>query len=122
MVTSLCLQQTINSVKHLGCSLKHLSSAGLAPCFTEGTTAIFDVVHLNGKEKTQSFLLKDPKERCDDPSYQGLRMAVPTMGVVNDSAERIMASIQKHNKSLIKNEEQKQFPLRQGWHDLNQTI
>jgi len=34
------------------------------------------------------------------------------MKVVNDSAERGIALIQKYNESLTKNEEQKQFLLR----------
>jgi len=112
MVTNLRLPQSINSVKRLDRPPEPLSSLGLASCFTERTTLIFDVLLLNGKEKAQGFLVKDPKEWCDDPSYQDLRMAASTMTVVNDSAERAIALMQQYNSSLTKNEEQKQFLLR----------
>ena len=56
------LPQSTNSVKRLDCPPEPLSSAGLAFCFTERTTVIFDVLQLNEKEKVQSFLSKDPEE------------------------------------------------------------
>src|SRR6218665_325181 len=109
MVPSLCLPQSTNSVKRLDCPPEPLSSAGLAFCFTERTTVIFDGLQLNEKEKAQSFLSKDPEECGDDPSYQDLRMAASTMTVVNDSAERAIAFMQQYSMSLTKNEEQEQF-------------
>jgi len=62
MVTNLCLPQSTNSVKCLVCLPEPLSSAGLASCFIERTTVIFDVLQLNEKEKAQSFLSKEPEE------------------------------------------------------------
>ena len=112
MVTNVGLPQAISSVKRLDRPPEPLSSLGLASCFTERTTIIFDILHLNGKEKAQSFLAKDPKEWHDDPSYHDLRTAASVMTVVNDSAERAIALMQQYNSSLTKNEEQKQFLLR----------
>jgi len=105
MVTNLGLPQFTHSVKRLDCP-ESLSFTGLAFCFTESTTTIFDVLRLNGKEKAQSFLSKYPEELCDDPSYQDLRMAASTMTAVNDSDERDIALMQQYNMPLTKNEQQ----------------
>jgi hypothetical protein len=112
MVTNLRLPQSINSVKRLDHPPEPLSSLGLASCFTEKTTTIFDILLLNGKNKAQGFLVRDPKDWCEDPSYQELRTAASVMTVVNDSAERAIALMQQYNSSLTKNEEQKQYLLR----------
>src|SRR6218665_1293667 len=92
--------------------LNPLSSTGLASCFTERATVIFNVLQLNGKEKAQSFPSKDREEWFDDPSYQDLRMALSTTTVMNDSAERATALTQQYNVPLTKNEEQKQYLFR----------
>src|SRR6218665_1362188 len=112
MVANLCLPQSTYSVKRLDCLPESISSTGLASCFTERATVIFNVLQLKGKEKAQSFPSKDREEQCDDPSYQDLRMALSTPTVMNDSAERATALTQQYNMPLTKNEEQKQFLLR----------
>jgi len=47
-----------------------------------------------------------------DNSYQYLSECVCRMEVVNDTAERSIALIEKYNESLTKDEDQKQFLLR----------
>jgi len=79
---------------------------------TERTTALFDVVLTDGKEKSQSFLLKPPVHWIDDPIYNEMRELAKHLTVVNDVAERGISLIEKYNNTLTKDEEQKQFILR----------
>jgi len=94
MVTNLHLPQSINYVKCLDHPPEPLSSLGLASFVTERTTVIVDILNLNEKEKAQGFLVKDPKELCDDHSYQDLLNAASVMRVMNDSAGRAISFIQ----------------------------
>ena len=79
---------------------------------TERTTSLFDVLMDEGKEKSQSFLLKPPKHWTDDPIFKELRELALHVTVVNDVAERGISLIEKYNNTLTKDEEQKQFLLR----------
>ena len=108
---NLQITKASKSVKRLDHPPEPLSPLGLASCFTQKTTVLFDILHLNGKDMAQSFLAKDPGEWSDDLFNQELRRAASTMTVVNDSAERAIALMQTYNASLTKNEEHKHFLL-----------
>jgi hypothetical protein len=62
---------------------------------------------ITGKEEAEIFLSQDPKEGDDDESYKRLKTRVQTMKVVNDSAERGTALIQKCNDTITKDEDLK---------------
>lgn len=79
---------------------------------TERTKEVFNILHVNGKEKATSFLCKKPNMWPSDSNYIELREKVQKMKVVNDCAERGIALIQAFNKSITKNEEQFQYLLR----------
>lgn len=113
MATNLKIPAFDDSLKRLKSPPEPLSSLGLANCVTARTATIFDILCVNGKMMAQNFLNKDPSQWQEDPSYQELNDAASTMKVVNDSAERAIALMQKYNSSLTKNEEQKQYLLRQ---------
>jgi hypothetical protein len=111
MVENLQVAKASKSVKRLAHPPEPLNTAGLASCFSQRTSVLFDVIHINGSSLAQSFLSKNPSEWSGDISYQELRTAASAMTVVNDSAERAIALMQKYNASLTNNEEQKQFIL-----------
>ena len=112
MVAHLKIPASDEPVKRFDNPPDPLSAVGLASCVTQRSAAIFDVLSLNGRNKAQSFLSKDPKEWKDNASYQELKDAAEKMKVVNDSAERSIALMQQYNSSITKNEEQKQYLLR----------
>ena len=68
MVTNLPLPQSINYVKCLNYPSEPLSSLGLASSVTERNTVIVDILNLNGKQKAQGFLVKDPKDAMITPT------------------------------------------------------
>lgn len=78
---------------------------------TERTNRLFELLSRTGAEESRSFLSKDPEAWEADASYQKLHERVKMLRVVNDSAERGIALIEKYNQSLTKDEEQKQFLL-----------
>ena len=108
MMQNLQLTETSKSLKRLNHPPEPPSQRGLASCLIQRTTVLFDILHLNGKDAAQSFLVMDPGQWSDDLSYQDFRRAASTMTVVN---ERVIALMQKYNGSLTKNKEQKQFLL-----------
>ena len=76
------------------------------------TNRLFDLLSVTGAEESRSFLKKDPEAWEANASYQLLNERVTMLKVVNDSAERGIALIEKYNQYLTKNEEQKPFLLR----------
>jgi hypothetical protein len=111
MVANLQRPQLTKSLKRLDQPPHNLSPLSLASYVTCRTNVIFEVLSVNGKMKAQSFLAKAPEEWNEDVSYQDLKKAAMAMTVVNDSAERAIALMQRYNSSLTKDEEQKQFLL-----------
>ncbi|KAG7165343.1 hypothetical protein Hamer_G007156 [Homarus americanus] len=85
--------------------------SNVASFVTERTLDIFDVLTLDGKERAQLFLSKDPKTWKDDEVFITMRDRAINMKVVNDSAERAIALIQRYNESITQNEDQKQYLL-----------
>ncbi|KAG7166425.1 hypothetical protein Hamer_G005524 [Homarus americanus] len=83
----------------------------VASFVTERTLDIFDVLTLDGKERAQLFLSKDPKTWKDDEVFITMRDRAINMKVVNDSAERAIALIERYNESITQNEDQKQYLL-----------
>lgn len=79
---------------------------------TQRTNRLFELLSTTGVEESRSFLSQDPEAWDADASYQKLNERVKMLMVVNDSAERGIALIEKYNQSLTKDEEQKQFLLR----------
>jgi len=79
---------------------------------TKRTNQLFELLSITGKEEANNFLSKDPESWEADASYQKLKDRVQKMKVVNDSAERGIALIEKYNECLTKDEEQKQYLLR----------
>lgn len=79
---------------------------------TERTNRLFELLSVTGVEESRSFLSKEVEAWKDDPSYQKLHEIAKMLKVVNDSAERGIALIEKYNQCLTKDEEQKQFLLR----------
>ncbi|KAG7168246.1 hypothetical protein Hamer_G027946, partial [Homarus americanus] len=75
------------------------------------TLDIFDVLTLDGKERAQLFLSKDPKTWKDDEVFITMRDRAINMKVVNDSAERAIALIERYNESITQNEDPKQYLL-----------
>lgn len=112
MVANLQLPRSSNSVKRLDCPPEMLSPGGLASCITKRTLVFFGVLEANGQEKAGQFLVKDPAHWPDDPVYKRMKQSASSMTVVNDSAERAIASMQQYNSTQTKNEEQKQLLLR----------
>ena len=78
---------------------------------TERTMDLFDMIGTNGKERARAFLGKDPSQWSSDPTFKSLKEEAMKLRVVNDTAERRIALIQTYNKSLTKDEDQKQLPL-----------
>ncbi|KAG7160665.1 hypothetical protein Hamer_G029582, partial [Homarus americanus] len=85
--------------------------SNVASFVTERTLDIFDVLTLEGKERAQLFLSKDPKTWKDDEVFITMRDRAINMKVVNDSAERAIALIERYNESIMQNEDQKQYLL-----------
>ncbi|KAG7170900.1 hypothetical protein Hamer_G012470, partial [Homarus americanus] len=85
--------------------------SNVASFVTERTLDIFDVLTLDGKERAQLFLSKDPKTWKDDEVFITMRDRAINMKVVNDSAERAIALIERYNESITQNEDQKQYLL-----------
>lgn len=113
MVANLQLPKTGTS----GTALKRISTCGadvnsLESFVTQRTFRLFKVLSITGEEEAKSFLVKDPEAWESDACYQNLKDRVDKMKVVNDSAERGIALIQKYNETLTKDEDQKQFLLR----------
>jgi len=79
---------------------------------TKRTNHLFELLSITGKEEANNFLSKDPESWEADASYQKLKDRVQKMKVVNDSAERGIALIEKYNKyneCLTNDKEQKQY-------------
>ncbi|KAG7156408.1 hypothetical protein Hamer_G006158 [Homarus americanus] len=85
--------------------------SNVASFVTERTLDIFDVLTLDGKERAQLFLSKDPKTWKDDEVFITMRDRAINMKVVNDSAERAIALIERYKESITQNEDQKQYLL-----------
>ncbi|KAG7169099.1 hypothetical protein Hamer_G029229, partial [Homarus americanus] len=81
--------------------------SNVASFVTERTLDIFDVLTLDGKERAQLFLSKDPKTWKDDEVFITMRDRAINMKVVNDSAERELLLIERYNESITQNEDQK---------------
>ncbi|KAG7158827.1 hypothetical protein Hamer_G031926, partial [Homarus americanus] len=70
-----------------------------------------DETPVNGKERAQLFLSKDPKTWKDDEVFITMRDRAINMKVVNDRAEKAIALIERYNESITQNEDQKQYLL-----------
>jgi hypothetical protein len=80
---------------------------------TEKTANIFDVLLDNGKQlAAETFLLLEPSQWADEPTYKLFLEKARQMKVVNDCAERGIALILQYNQTLTKDETQKQYLLR----------
>ena len=110
MVANLQLPKSVSALHRVEASdadFHHLETF-----VTQRTNRLFELLSTTGVEESRSFLMKDPEEWEADTSYQKLSERVKMLKVVNDSAERGIALIEKYNQCLTKNEEQKQFLLR----------
>jgi hypothetical protein len=79
---------------------------------TQRTNEFFDLLISNGREKSASFLSKDPDGWKFDPVYVDMQTKVRQLKVINDCAERGIALITTYNNSITKDDEQKQYLLR----------
>ena len=111
MVANFQSPQHIICLKRLDRPPETLAPLGLASCITCRTTDISDVLAVKGEEKAQSFLPKDVDEWSENASFQELKTSALAVMVVNDSAEKAIALMERYNCTLTKNEEQKQLLL-----------
>lgn len=99
-------------------ALKRLDSKTFDPeqplqsFFTQRTATLFDLLILNGREKSMGFLKKDPSQWPTDEIYIQMEEKARQIKVVNDCAERGIALITKFNTTITKDEQQKQYLLR----------
>jgi len=113
MATNLHLPKTRSALHRV--DAQHARDAdfnNLAAFVTERTNRLFELLSTTGLEESMSFLSMDPEAWEAEASYQKLCEIVKMLTVVNDSAKRGIALIEKYNQGLTKNEEQKQFLLR----------
>ena len=92
--------------KRIQLQLSECESLKPSAFVTEQTKQFFDRLCL-----PQSFLCKDPAVWHEDADYVAAEKIVRGQKVVNDTAERGVALIQKFNDILTNSEEQKQFLL-----------
>lgn len=78
---------------------------------TEKTTSFFDFLVEESKEKSQTFLKKQPRQWTSDSVFKKFYELAARMIVVNDVAEREISLIKNYNDTLTKNEKQKQLIL-----------
>ncbi|KAG7173569.1 hypothetical protein Hamer_G027153 [Homarus americanus] len=76
--------------------------SNVASFVTERTLDIFDILTLDGKERAQLFLSKDPKTWKDDEVFITMRDRAINMKVVNDSAERAIALIERYRPGAVR--------------------
>src|SRR6218665_4021712 len=106
-------------VKELNCSptpenLKRLKGAifdcnnSLDAYATQRMAELFDLILKNGRDRAESFLVKDPKDwESDLVYYNEMQQKVRQMKVVSDCA-----LITSYNSCITKVEDQKQYLLR----------
>ena len=105
-------------VKKLNCSptpenLKRLKGAifdcnnPLYAYATQRMAELFDLILKNGRDRAESFLVKDPTDWESDPVYNEMQQKVRQMKVVSDCA-----LITLYNSCITKDEDQKQYLLR----------
>ena len=111
MANNLKQQPKQKSLKRLDAAIFSCYST-LSSFVTQRTAELFDLILKNGKEKAESFLMKESSEWEMDSTYLEMKHKVRQMKVVNDCAERGIALITSFNKSVSKDENQKQFLLR----------
>jgi len=73
---------------------------------------LYKKIRCNFKKKLQlpqQFLSNDPASWADRVDSETAEKSDLSLKVVNDHAERCVALIQRHNKLLIKTQEQKKF-------------
>ena len=92
--------------------LKNVNFNKLETFVTERINCIFKLFSTTGIEESKHFLVKDLEKWQVDSSYQKLYEHEKLLKVINDSAEREIALIEKYNQSLTKDELKKQFLLR----------
>lgn len=84
----------------------------VADFVTSASGHIFEAFNID-----TDFLVKDPSEWEEDPSFQSSKKALHGIAVVNDFAERGVALIQDYNQILTKDEQQRQYLLQVvEWH------
>lgn len=109
MVENLQLPKTLSALKRPSAS--NVNCNRLDSFVTERTGDLFKLLSFTGQEDSCGFLAKDPETWEVDDSFRKLKESVMRMKVVNDTAERGIALIQKYNETITKNEDQKQFLL-----------
>ena len=110
MVTNLQLPKSLSALKRVNATDADFNR--LETFVTKRTHQLFKLLSITGKEEANNFLSKDTESWEAGASYQKLTDRVQKMKVVNDSAERGIALIEKYNECLMKDEEQKQYLLR----------
>jgi len=104
-------------VKKLNCSptsenLKRLKGAifdcnnPLDANATQRLVELFDLILKNGRDRAESFLVKDPRDWESDPVYNEMQQKVRQMKVVSDCV-----LITSYNSCITKHEDQKQYLL-----------
>jgi len=110
MVANLNLPQNPSALKRVNANEADFNR--LETFVTKRTNHLFKLLSFTGDEEAKSFLSTDPETWETNASYIKLLERVKGLKVVNDTAERGIALIQKYNETLTKDEEQKQFLLR----------
>jgi hypothetical protein len=110
MVANLQRPRTLSALKRAHASKEDFKK--LDSFVTERTGDLFNLLSFTGQEDARNFLTKDPETWEEDDSFRKLKESVMRMKVVNDTAERGIALIQKYNGTITKDEDQKQFLLR----------
>ena len=98
MVTNLQLPKSLSALKRVNATDADFNR--LETFVTKRTNQLFELLSITGKEEANNFLSKDPESWEADASYQKLKDRVQKMKVVNDSAERGIALIEKYNECL----------------------
>lgn len=83
-----------------------LRHSNLSDFVTKSTKDLFEITGLS-----YSFMAEDPAAWAANPAYVEAVRGVESLQVVNDTAERGVALIQKFNRKHTQNEEQLQYLL-----------
>ena len=110
MVANLQLPKTLSALKRPNAS--NVDFMRLDSFVMERTGDLFNLLSFTRQKDARCFLAKDPDTWEVDDSFRKLKESVMRMKVVNDTAERGIALIQKYNDTVTKDEDQKQFLLR----------